>query len=106
MNRIYEFGNHEADIILIQPVGDHDLEGIRNEVEYISRNCDKQFRLIAFKVDDWNKDLSPWKALAVFGNKDFGDGAGETLGRLLDICNDTGKTYYIGGYSLAGLFAL
>ena len=106
MNSIYEFGNPEAEIVLIQPVDDHDLEGIKNEVEYISQNCDKQFRLVAFKVDDWNKDLSPWNAPAVFGNEDFGNGARETLGKILDICNDTGKTYYIGGYSLAGLFAL
>ena len=106
MNRVYEFGNPEADIVLVQPVGDHDLEGIKNEVEYISGNCDKQFRMIAYKVDDWNKDLSPWNAPAVYGNEDFGDGARETLCKILDICNDTGKTYYIGGYSLAGLFAL
>ena len=106
MNRIYEFGNSEADIVLIQPVDDHDLEGIRNEFDYISDNCDKEFCLIAFKIEDWNEELSPWNAPAVFGNEDFGNGAGETLNRILEICNDSSKTYYIGGYSLAGLFAL
>lgn len=106
MNRIYEFGNSEADIVLIQPVDDHDLEGIRNEFDYISDNCDKEFCLIAFKIEDWNEELSPWNAPAVFGNEDFGNGAGETLNRILKICNDSSKTYYIGGYSLAGLFAL
>ena len=106
MNRIYEFGNSEADIVMIQPVDDHDLEGIRNEFDYISDNCDKEFCLIAFKIEDWNEELSPWNAPAVFGNEDFGNGAGETLNRILKICNDSSKTYYIGGYSLAGLFAL
>ena len=106
MNRIYEFGKSEADIVLIQPVDDHDLEGIRNEFDYISDNCDKEFCLIAFKIEDWNEELSPWNAPAVFGNEDFGNGAGETLNRILEICNDSSKTYYIGGYSLAGLFAL
>ncbi len=106
MNRIYEFGKSEADIVLIQPVDDHDLEGIRNEFDYISDNCDKEFCLIAFKIEDWNEELSPWNAPAVFGNEDFGNGAGETLNRILKICNDSSKTYYIGGYSLAGLFAL
>ena len=28
------------------------------------------------------------------------------LGKLLELCDDKSKTYYIGGYSLAGLFAL
>ena len=106
MNRIYEFGNSEADIVLIQPVDDHDLEGIRNEFDYISDNCDKEFCLIAFKIEDWNEELSPWNAPAVFGNEDFGNGASETLNRILKICNDSSKTYYIGGYSLAGLFGL
>ena len=55
---------------------------------------------------DWNNDLSPWEAPAVFGKESFGSGASEMLGRLLGLCDDRSKTYYIGGYSLAGLFAL
>lgn len=39
-------------------------------------------------------------------NEDFGGGAAETLEKILALCTDPGKTYYIGGYSLAGLFAL
>ena len=58
------------------------------------------------KVKDWNHDLSPWKAPAVFGRDQFGDGAEETLAEVLKTCNDRNKTYIIGGYSLAGLFAL
>ena len=33
-------------------------------------------------------------------------GAEETLAELLKLAEDPGKNYYIGGYSLAGLFAL
>lgn len=29
------------------------------------------FYLVAFKVDAWNKDSSPWCAPAVFGNESF-----------------------------------
>jgi predicted alpha/beta superfamily hydrolase len=58
------------------------------------------------KVSDWNHDLSPWKAPAVFGREDFGGGAAGTLEKVLEICRDPGRTYIIGGYSLAGLFAL
>lgn len=104
--KTYEFGNSDSDIVLIQPVDNHDLEGIENEYKVIVSQCDKNFRLIAAKVDDWNHDLSPWEAPAVFGNENFGNGASKTLEELLCLCGDNGKTYYIGGYSLAGLFAL
>lgn len=103
---IYEYGNPAADIVLIQPVDEHDLEGIENEAAIIADDCGKEFRLIAVKINDWNKDLSPWEAPAVFGKKDFGKGASDTLSELFKLCSDRSKTYYIGGYSLAGLFAL
>ena len=106
MTELYELGDPRSDIVLIQPVDDHDLEGIENEVSLIAGSCDKSFRLIAAKVDNWNTDLSPWKAPAVFGKDDFGSGAEETLAEILKLCADETKTYYIGGYSLAGLFAL
>ena len=100
------FGDPEADTVLIQPADGHDLAGIENEVSLIAANCDKSFCLIAVKVDRWNTDLSPWKAPAVFGKEDFGEGAGETLAKIQKLCDDGRKNYYIGGYSLAGLFAL
>ena len=114
---VYEYGNPAADRILIQMVDDHDLEFIEREVDAIKREVDAisrgmdatargDFRLIAIQVGDWNKDLSPWKAPAVFGKEDFGDGAGNTLAEVLSYCKDETKTYYIGGYSLAALFAL
>ena len=106
MMEITGFGNPQSDIVLIQPVDDHDLEGIENEFAEIKRECEKDFFLIAFKVNDWNNDLSPWKAPAVFGKEDFGGGASKTLEELLTLCDVKEKTYYIGGYSLAGLFAL
>ena len=104
--KLYEFGDAGADTVLIQPVDDHDLSGIENEVSLIVENCGKSFRLIAVKVDNWNVDLSPWNAPAVFGKDDFGGGAEETLAGILKLCSDVSKTHYIGGYSLAGLFAL
>lgn len=103
---VHEFGDVNADTVLIQPVDEHDLAGIKNEVSLITANSDKLFRLIAVKIDNWNIDLSPWKAPAVFGKEDFGEGAERTLDELLKLCSDGSKTYYIGGYSLAGLFAL
>ena len=103
---IYEFGDANANTVLIQPVDEYDLAGIENEASIIAASCGKSFQLIAFKVENWNTDLSPWKAPAVFGKEDFGEGAEKSLAELLKLCSDENKTYYIGGYSLAGLFAL
>ncbi len=105
MNKL-EFGNPDANIVLIQMVDEHDLEGIKNEVALISDNTKWDFHLIALKVNSWNNDLSPWQAKAVFGKEDFGGNAEATLKEVLDLCTDRSKTYYIGGYSLSALFAL
>ena len=102
----FEYGNPESTNVLIQMVDDHDLSVIENEVRAITEEVGDCFCLVAFKVCDWNQDLSPWNAPAVFGNEAFGEGAGETLKRVLAEINDPEKRYYIGGYSLAGLFAL
>ena len=102
----FEYGNQESTNVLIQMVDDHDLSVIENEVNTIIERAGDDFYLIALKVDDWNYDLSPWTAPAVFGDEAFGGGAEETLSRVLAELNDSGKKYYIGGYSLAGLFAL
>ena len=106
MVTIYEYGNPATDTVLIQLTGDHELSVLENEVEEIRKRTSIDFWFIAAKVDDWNHELSPWKAPAVFGNEDFGDGAARTLAQILTLCTDKSKTYYIGGYSLAGLFSL
>ena len=111
---ILRYGSMDADTLLFQMVDNHDLEVIDPEVSYIRELSGGQdFCLTAVKVNDWNKDLSPWPAPAVFGNENFGDGAAETLEFLLkevvpdtDMSDSSGKWLYIGGYSLAGLFAL
>ena len=100
------YGNPDAPVVLLQMVDDHDLEGIETEVAAIRTLTDADFLLIAIKVQNWNTDLSPWAAPAVFGKEEFGNGASDTLAEVLKHCTDQKKTYIIGGYSLAGLFAL
>ncbi len=111
---IQEYGNKDANVILIQLVNSQEQELMGQVVEQIQTQVKNQvnqqvkqdFLLRTFQVNSWNKDLAPWKAPAVFGKEDFGDGAAETLKEVLEACNDPTKKYYIGGYSLAGLFAL
>lgn len=103
---IREYGRQDAGTVLIQPVDEHDLEGMDREVARIREEAGEDFRLLTFRVQSWNHDLSPWQAPAVWGEEGFGDGAADTLREILKVCTDRSKTYYIGGYSLAGLFAL
>lgn len=106
INDIYRFGAPDAGAVLIQPVDEHDLAFIENEAEYIRQRAGTDFMLLALRVGDWNRDLSPWPAPAVFGKDDFSGGAQVTLEQILLIAKEPKKKYYIGGYSLAGLFAL
>ena len=100
------YGNREARNVLIQPVDDHDLEFIESEIREIRRLSATDFCLIAVKAESWNSDLSPWPAPPVFGKEGFGGEAAKTLEEILKICTEDEKAYFIGGYSLAGLFAL
>ena len=100
------YGDPNAPVVLIQMADDHDLDNIESELREIQRRTDADFCLIAIKVHDWNLDLSPWEAPAVFGKEGFGGGAEKTLAEVLKYCTNQDKTYIIGGYSLAGLFAL
>ena len=100
------FGGETAPNVLIQAVYDSDPAGIENETKAIRERTDADFRLIAVKVSDWNRDLAPWQAPPAFGNKGFGGNAAKTLEEILTLCSDRDRNYIIGGYSLAGLFAL
>ena len=99
-------------ILFLQPVDTHDTALLGAEIEAM-RDCALPFALAAFEVMDWNRDLSPWEAPPVFGKVPFGGMAEETLSFVLDRLLPELRTRLatvmklcLGGYSLAGLFAL
>ncbi|MBR4313842.1 MAG: esterase [Lachnospiraceae bacterium] len=99
--------------ILIQAIDEHDLEVLDSEILKIRELSKEKFILLAFLVDNWNDDLSPWIAPTVFGNEKFGGKAHKTLeyveNDLLPYLKEkygSDKKLYIGGYSLSALFAL
>ena len=100
----------EATHLLIQPIDEHDLEVLDQEVKAIKELSDKPFSLLAFMIKDWNQELTPWAAPPVFGKVPFDNGAGKTLGfitnQLLPEVQENIPHLILGGYSLAGLFAL
>ena len=102
----YVFGDKNAKITLVQPTDEHEFQTLENEVRLIKELSGADFRLIAFCVDDWNRDLSPAKAPAVFANAEFGGEGQKTLDAITEEIKSENSPVYIGGYSLAGLFAL
>lgn len=108
--------NEDTEYILIQPVDENDISVLDNEVKHIEENTDRNFSLVAFKIEDWNSELTPWEMPLLRGKGNFGDGANRTLEFIkndlipaLSECINTGNNgikYILGGYSLAGLFSL
>ena len=107
------YADEAPQILFLQPVDAHDAQLLDRQYDAM-RCCALPFALAAFEVKDWNRELSPWEAPPVFGKVPFGGGAAETLafltGRLLPELRSqlpgNGIALCIGGYSLAGLFAL
>ena len=108
--------NENAEYILIQPVDENDISVLDNEVKHIEENTDRNFSLVAFEIEDWNSELTPWEMPLLRGKGNFGDGAAGTLEfiknelipALSEYTNTENKEikYILGGYSLAGLFSL
>ena len=113
--KVIRYGNEKSENILIQMIGMHEIPFLENEVKLIREySGTEDFQLHAVKVDDWNRELSPWVAPAAFGDEDFGGQGWTTLKSLMDYIENEiygeREEYYphlhLGGYSLAGLFAL
>ena len=110
--RIY--GEAHAEYLLLQMTGEHELQSMDSEVAAIAQSA-HQFLFAAIPVENWNDALSPWEAPAVWGKQGFGGNAADTLHFLTEQVISTLKKQFalpenvriiLGGYSLAGLFAL
>ena len=110
--RIY--GEPHAEYLLLQMTGEHELQSMDNEVVAIAQSAHR-FLFAAIPVESWNDALSPWEAPAVWGKQWFGGKSGETLCLLTEQVIPSLKQQFnfpenvkiiLGGYSLAGLFAL
>lgn len=104
---------NQPDILLLQPIDARDT--LSQEMPLLAAQTTRSFLHVAFPVEAWNVDLSPWDAPPVFGREAFGHGAADTLAWLrLRLMPEVRAKYAIspdapvilGGYSLAGLFSL
>ena len=105
---------HAAEYLLLQMTGEHELQSMDSEVAAIAQSA-HHFLFAAIPVESWNDELSPWEAPAVWGKESFGGNAAGTLRFLTEQAIPTLKKQFalpenvriiLGGYSLAGLFAL
>lgn len=109
------FGDAASRVLFLQLVDGHDMDLMDSEVTALRElTHHTDWCIAAIPVDDWNRDLTPWKADPVFGRQAFGDGAAQTLDQLIceiipAIRRDhpaEDRKVILCGYSLAGLFAL
>ena len=110
----YVYGEYNAEYLLLQMTDEHELQSMDSEVSVIAQSNHK-FLFAAIPVTNWNNELSPWEAPAVWGKQGFGGNAMDTLLFLTEQVIPTLKLQFnlpenikiiLGGYSLAGLFAL
>ena len=101
--------------LLIQPVDGHDVEELPNLIGWVEAHTQLPFVHVAVPIRRWNDELTPWPAPPVFGKTPFGAGAQATLNLITHdvvpaVCRqlhlNADLPVIIGGYSLAGLFAL
>ena len=105
-------GKKQAKYLLIQPIDEHDLDAMEEEIETINKTT-SDYLLVGILVNDWQRELSPWYMQALFGNEDFQGGADVFYHEVKEVVEEIKVLYdmhdahvIIGGYSLAGLFAL
>lgn len=109
------YGDAKAEYLLLQMTDAHELQSMDDEIAAIAQDAARPFLFAAVLVLNWNNDLSPWAAPAVWGKEDFGGKAEHTLRLLTEQVIPTLKQQFalpenvriiLGGYSLAGFFAL
>ena len=107
-------GEANAEYLLLQMTGEHEMQSMNNEVDAIAQSG-RKYLFAAVPVSNWNDELSPWEAPAVWGKQGFGGNAVDTLCFLTEQVIPVLKQQFelpenvkiiLGGYSLAGLFAL
>ena len=72
--------HNQPDFVLLQPIDARDT--LSQEMPLLAAQTTRSFLHVAFPVEAWNVDLSPWDAPPVFGREAFGHGAADTLAWL------------------------
>lgn len=109
------FADESPELLLVEAMDLRDLDFLKREIAVLKAGTERPFALATLIIEDWNSELTPWAAEAVYGKEPFGNGAPQTL-RLIEeelipqmeqrFSSLKGGERILGGYSLAALFAL
>jgi hypothetical protein len=105
-------GQDNPKCLLIWMLGSDERNDVAGMAAMIAAACDVPFVLAAFFIDDWERDLTPWPDPFLDKRPEVGKMAGKTLHAVTELLlPELVKRYgklpvVLGGYSLAGLFAL
>ena len=105
------YADEQPQVLLIQPVGEHEEATLDAEIEAIKEAVNVPFVFAGFAISDWEEELTPWHDPNISPRESVGDHVFETLGFITEqlmpyIFERYGKLpVVLGGYSLAGLFA-
>ena len=110
------YGDRNTDKILFWFTGVHERNGVDGVCMQLMHTAKAPFLMITCEVENWNAQLSPWHADAVYGSEGFSGNGTQTLEWMQKACIpyleqqyhilSKPKQLFIGGYSLSGLFAL
>ena len=111
----YVASDENPEMLLVEPIDHNDIAFLSCELDYLHQQEGIPFAFVGVLIEDWFRDLTPWPSEPIMGKESFGDKAPDTLRRITEevipfmeerFPTLVGRRRLIGGYSLAGLFAL
>ena len=102
----------EPRCLVLTTLGAHERKDFETLAQMIARQTSVPFILAAFTISDWEAELAPWADSALSQRPEVGTQAGATLDFVANALLPELQGLYgslpviLGGYSLAGLFAL
>ncbi|MBR1877652.1 MAG: esterase [Paludibacteraceae bacterium] len=105
------YADEQPQVILIQPLGEHEQTTLEAEIDAIHAAVQTPFVFAGLEISDWEKELTPWHDPNISTSEEIGSHSFETLDYIIARLMPYLFAHYatlpvvLGGYSLAGLFA-
>ena len=80
------YGDETAKNVIFWFTGEHEKDTIEEVYQQLKEMTQVSFCLITCEIEDWNAQLSPWSAPAVYGKEGFAGEGAETLEWLEKEC--------------------
>ena len=69
------YADEQPQVLLIQPVGEHENATLDAEIEAIKEAVQVPFIFAGFAISDWEEELTPWHDPNISPRKSVGDHA-------------------------------